>query len=65
MLLPMNLTHLGYMFVHQVFSSDIERAGKVVDLLVSLQTLINYVFDGANVPDDTGLLFKHFFVYYA
>ena len=63
MLLPMDLPHLGNRFVHQIFSSYVEWAGKVVDLLILLHTLVNYIFNWADKPNNGGLLFEQFLVH--
>ena len=63
MLLSMDLPHLGNRFIHQIFSSYIEWTRKVVDLLIFLHTLINYIFNRADKPNNGCLLFKQFFVY--
>ena len=37
--------HARYIFVHEVLPSEVEGAGKMVDLLVGQQILVCFVFD--------------------
>lgn len=52
----MNLTHLGDLLVHQIFSCDIVRLREVINLLISEQTLINLRLHGWAAPHDGPIL---------
>ena len=47
-----DLSQLRNRFVHQVLPCDVERAWKVVYLLVSVQILVGRILNGADVPND-------------
>ena len=55
MLVSVDLRKLRNLLVHEVFPRDIEGARKVVDLLVSLQLLVDDALAAADVPDDAWL----------
>ena len=56
MFCPMNLTHLRYLFVHQIFPCDIVRLRKVIYLLISEQALIDLWFHSRAAPHDGPIL---------
>lgn len=53
------LLEFGDGFVHQILPSDVEGTWKMVDFLISLESLVNTIFDRTDIPYQARLLFQH------
>ena len=56
MLLTVDLPHARDLLVHEVFPGDVITVGKVINLLILLQRLIDVGFQGRAAPHDSPIL---------
>ena len=59
--------HSGYILVHEIFPSEMERVRKMVDLLIGKKRLVSFVFNDRGRPVQTPVficngVFKPIFV---